>query len=384
MALHDLITRHAPGFSLERDFYAMPEIFDRDMDLLLDRWSCAGHGGDLPKTGDYLLTALGRESAIVARQKNGGLRAFANVCRHRGSQICTRPHGRSVIFTCPYHAWTYNLDGTLRQAREMPPGFDPAAHNLIELPTRVVGGLIFVSFGQHPPAIDAAASALAVMTSRHGWETARVAQRRTYRVQANWKLALENYHECYHCGPAHPEFSDLHALAQPGHRKIAADDVESWAPGADGAEVFRVMGSSLTEGAQTGSRDGRALARRMGNAPFGACAFAELGFLSAFLAYADYGVIYRFMPKDVLDTEMEVLWLVRGDAEEGRDYDPAALTWLWDVTSLADKAIIERNQAGVLSRFYRPGPFSLMEPGTRQYVDRYVGELAARGAAEAV
>jgi Rieske 2Fe-2S family protein len=106
------------------------------------------------------------------------------------------------------------------------------------------------------------------------------------------------------------------------------------------------------------------------------CVFAELGFLSAFLAYADYGVIYRFIPREALRTEMEVIWLVRGDAEAGRDFDPAALTWLWDVTSAADKTIIENNQAGVLSRAYRPGPFSKMEAATRQYVERYVAELA--------
>jgi phenylpropionate dioxygenase-like ring-hydroxylating dioxygenase large terminal subunit len=109
--------------------------------------------------------------------------------------------------------------------------------------------------------------------------------------------------------------------------------------------------------------------------------FAELGFLSAFLAYPDYGVIYRFIPRDVLRTDVEVLWLVHGDAQPGADYDPDALVWLWDVTSLADKTIIERNQDGVLSRAYRPGPFSLMEPGTRAFVERYVSELAARHAA---
>jgi Rieske 2Fe-2S family protein len=103
--------------------------------------------------------------------------------------------------------------------------------------------------------------------------------------------------------------------------------------------------------------------------------FAELGFLSAFLAYADHGVIYRFIPRGARETAMEVIWLVAGDAVEGRDYDRERLTWLWDVTSLADKRIIERNQAGVASRAYQPGPFSLMEPGTRAYVERYVAEL---------
>jgi Rieske 2Fe-2S family protein len=109
----------------------------------------------------------------------------------------------------------------------------------------------------------------------------------------------------------------------------------------------------------------------------GACVFAELGFLSAFLAYPDYGVIYRFVPRAVLETRMEVIWLVKGDAAEGRDYSLDSLTWLWDVTSVADKRIIETNQAGVRSRAYRPGPFSLMEPGTQAYVERYVRELEA-------
>jgi Rieske 2Fe-2S family protein len=111
--------------------------------------------------------------------------------------------------------------------------------------------------------------------------------------------------------------------------------------------------------------------------------FAELGFLSAFLAYADHGLIYRFIPRSVRETEIEVTWLVADDAREGADYDVARLTWLWDVTSRADKRIIERNQAGVASRAYEPGPFSLMEPGTRDFVERYVGELALAAAFEA-
>lgn len=110
----------------------------------------------------------------------------------------------------------------------------------------------------------------------------------------------------------------------------------------------------------------------------GACVFAEVGFLSAFLAYQDHGVIYRFVPRGILTTEMEVIWLVRNDAREGVDYDLETLTWLWDVTSLADKRIIETNQAGVASRAYEPGPFSLMEPGTQAYVERYVGEMRNR------
>ena len=171
----------------------------------------------------------------------------------------------------------------------------------------------------------------------------------------------------------------LHALARPGERNpgAAAGDLEDWGPTPEGREVVRVMGSGLATGALTGSRDGQRLAPLMAPGAEGACVFGELGYLSAFLAYADHGVIYRFIPRGGLATEMEVLWLVDAAAREVEDYDVEALTWLWEVTSLADKRIIERNQQGVASRFYRPGPFSLMEPGARQYVDRYVADLAA-------
>jgi Rieske 2Fe-2S family protein len=373
----DLIAAHATGQSLAQGFYTRPDLFTRDMDLLLNRWTCAGHTSELPNKGDYLTAELGNESAIVIRGQDSEIRALANVCRHRGSRICVTRRGHANILTCPYHAWTYNLDGTLRRAGQMPEGFDPAQHSLLPLPLKIIGGLIFISFADAPPSLENAAPALETMTTRFAWDKAKIAERKTYTVKSNWKLVLENYHECYHCGPAHPEFSELHMLARPGVRFINEDDIEAWESTADGQEVYRVMRSHMSENASTGSRNGKPVAPLMGSAHYNdPCVFGELGFLSAFLAYPDYGVIYRFIPRGVLETEMEVLWLVNETAQPGRDYDPETLTWLWDITSQADKKIIERNQAGVLSRAYRPGPFSLMEPGTRQYVERYVAELA--------
>jgi Rieske 2Fe-2S family protein len=373
-----LLHAYRPGFSLPQGFYTRDDVFAIDRDLLLNRWIYAAHESELPAPGDYVLAELGTESAIIIRGTDGIIRARANVCRHRGSRICNKPRGHASVLVCPYHAWSYNLDGSLRAAREMPDEFDPAAYGLLALPTAMVGGLIFVSFGDDPPDITAARHALKRMTDAYGWQNAKIAVAKTYRVAANWKLAMENYHECYHCGPAHPEFAEAHVLARPGARHIGETDEESWPPVSDGREVFRRMHSRLADHADTGSEDGKKLAPLMGAARYDKiCVFAELGLLSSFLAYPDYGVIYRFRPRTVLETEMDVVWLVRRDAQAGRDYDPDKLTWLWDVTSIADKTIIERNQAGVLSRAYQPGPFSKMEPGTRQYVERYVAEFAA-------
>ena len=382
-----LIAQRTPGFSLPQAFYRREDVFARDLRLLEDRWTFVGHESELAAPGDWIAAGFGRESAIIVRGEEGRVRALANVCRHRGSRVCVEARGHSALLTCPYHAWTYRLDGSLRAAREMDPEFDLGTHGLKPLAVEIVGGLIFVSFGPAPPSLAKAAPALAAMTGAYGWARARIAARRSYAVSANWKLALENYHECYHCGPAHPEFSVLHQLARPRTRRLrtaeesraaglAVADFEAWGPKDDGCEVVRVMRSELTAGAHTGSRDGSLLAPLMGPDD-GACVFAELGYLSAFLAYADHGVAYRFIPRGVLATEMEVLWLVDREAEAGRDFDPDALTWLWDVTSLADKRIIERNQEGVLSRFYEPGPFSQMEPGARQFADRYLADLSA-------
>ncbi len=376
------------GFSLPQAYYVDPAVFAADLDLLAARWSWAGHVSEVARPGDWITAELGAESAIVARAADGELRAFANVCRHRGSRVCVAPRGSGRLLTCPYHAWTYELDGRLRRAREMPTGFDPAGHGLSPLPLAEIGGLIFVAFGPAPPSLEAAVQALTPMLELFDWPRAKVALKRSYAVAANWKLVMENYHECYHCAPAHPEFARLHALARPNTRRLdlTADptsglaDFEDWDAAPSGREVARVMRSALVPGCETGSIDGRRLAPPMGQGgrrDDGLVVFAELGFLSAFLAYPDHGVIYRFIPRGVTQTEMELTWLVAPDALEGRDYDADALAWLWDVTSLADKTIIERNQQGVRSRAYRPGPYSLMEPGTRQYVERYAAEIAA-------
>ncbi|HEY1448777.1 MAG TPA: aromatic ring-hydroxylating dioxygenase subunit alpha [Caulobacteraceae bacterium] len=377
-SIHRLIGERTAGHALPQAFYVRDDIFARDMDLLLGGWTCLGHESEIADPGDWITAGFGPESAIIVRGGDGVVRALANVCRHRGSRVCVEMHGASAMFTCPYHAWSYHLDGRLRAAREMPAGFDPALYGLKPLPLAIVGGLLFVSFGESAPSLEAAAPALSSMTETFGWARAKVAARRIYSVSANWKLVLENYHECYHCGPAHPEFTILHTLARPKARKLhPQDDFEAWGPVSDGRAIARVMRSDLAEGTLTGSREGALIAPLMAREADGGCVFAELGYLSAFLAYADHGLIYRFIPRGVLETEMEVIWLVAEGAREGADYDTEQLTWLWDVTSLADKRIIERNQAGVLSRFYSPGPFSLMEPGTSQLVDRYLADLAA-------
>jgi len=383
------IAAHRPGHALSRPFYCDPVFFERDMQRLLKRhWHCVGHRSQAPNPGDYFTVDLFQESLIIVCGQDRELRALLNVCRHRGSRLCTEPsgHARAGAFVCPYHAWSYNLDGTLRSARYTAPDFDRTKYGLKSAHLRVIEGLIFISLADKPLGIDDTETVLAHSAGVYGWGAAKVAYREIYPVRANWKLVEENYMECYHCAPAHVEYSRFHLYARPEELNREADsrlhertrtlgleipDVDHWGEQAlPGQEAVDCLRSALADGVVSGSEDGRPVAPLMGKFQDfdGGVTFFDVGLTSHFLAYADHGLIYRFVPQTVDHTDMEVIWLVRGDAVAGIDYDVERLTWLWRVTSEADKRIIELNQRGVNSRWYEPGPYSQMEQHAARFV----------------
>jgi phenylpropionate dioxygenase-like ring-hydroxylating dioxygenase large terminal subunit len=397
-SLAERILSHPPGHALARDFYTDPAIFERDMErMLLRHWFCAGHVSSITRTGDYLVVDLGSESVIIIRTPTGEIRALLNVCRHRGSRLCSGRSGRAPAarLTCPYHAWTYDLDGQLLVAQQMPESFRRAEASLKTLPVRIMEGLIFTTFARDPLDLSGAAQALAQSAGVHGWADAKVAHRELYSIKANWKLAVENYMECYHCTPAHPEFAKRHVYARPAEARgeleragrsraqalgIAVADVDHYGCSAGaGRESVAVMRSALHEGLVSATDDGRSVARLMGafSASDGNSTYFDIGPISDFLAYPDHGVIYRFIPRAVDHTEMEVIWLVHRDAVEGVDYEVERLTWLWKTTSAEDKRIVELNQAGVNSRYFEPGPYSLQEAYAARFVDWYLAELSS-------
>lgn len=390
-----LIAEQPADRALHQAFYCDPDIFQRDVERMLMRhWLCAGHESSAPNPGDYFLVELASESVIIVRGEDGRLRALVNVCRHRGSRLCAARTGNTRMFVCPYHAWSYGLDGSLRAARHMPEGFDTSVYGLKHINLSVIEGLVFVSFAEAPLELSIVERTLRSGYGAYGWAQAKVAHRELYPIEANWKLAVENYVECYHCAPAHPEYSRLHVNEQPRPRiaKLNAEmeartaalglDIRAsdhWALSAEaGQEAAYCMRYAMYGGAVTGSADGRPAAPLMGSFRDydGGATFIHVGPASFFLAYPDHGLIYRFMPKTPQTSEMEVIWLVRGDAREGVDYDLDRLTWLWRVTSEADKRIIEHNQLGVNSRYYDPGPYAPMETATRRFIEWYLTEIA--------
>lgn len=388
--------QYQDGFALPGGVYRDPELYEQEIRrIFLKSWLYVGHQSQIPERGDYFLFEIAGESVIIARDGDGRINAMMNVCRHRGSRVCDLPAGRESRFVCRYHGWTYGLDGSLRAAARTPEGFDRSQHGLRRLHSRVFAGLIFVNFEGDPESFAGFESDMAGPLRPYRLDRSKVAHRQNYQITSNWKLAVENYCECYHCQPAHPEYSVGHGRAIPRPEcEAMLEQVLQRAPefGLTRDAVHRCWLDSdafgaergferypLLRGHQTGSRDGRPVAPLLGDIKGydGGATDLQLGPMTFGLAYCDHVVLYRFTPRALRSTDCEITWLVNETAVEGRDYDRASLTWLWDVTTLADKEIIERNQAGVDSRYFVPGPLSPMEAFTRQFLNWYVATMGA-------
>jgi len=380
--------------AMPQAFYRDPDIYQRDIDrIFLNSWLYAGHQSEISKTGDWFLFELADESVIIVRTAAGEINALLNVCRHRGSRICVESKGCSKRLTCRYHGWTYDLEGQLKAAAHMGEDFNKSEIALKKIHVELLDGMIFVNFADNPSSFTPVREGLAECLRPYRLENAKVAHRQSYPIAANWKLAVENYSECYHCAPAHPEYSKGHSLALPDSRTAEVTDkvfARAAACGLSEKSVNRIyldapgFGAdfsyeryALMRGHVTGSADGDPIAPLMGDIKDydGGTTDLQVGPVTFGLMYCDHVVIYRFTPLSIDTADCDITWLVNGDAEEGVDYDREKLTWLWDVTTHADKAIIERNQQGVNSRYYVPGPFSTMEDYAWKFVSWYIDTM---------
>ena len=406
--INDLINTRQDGFSLERPFYEDDEIFKRDMEKLVgERWVLADHASRIPNVGDYFLFEIGKESIIVIRSATSKIEAFFNVCRHRGSQLCSEAQGNKKRLTCPYHAWTYQLDGTLRPPPQMPQEFDPSQFSLHACHIKEFNGFIFLCLSKgSPPDFEEEYGNFSETLNFHGFKNAKVAARRQYPNACNWKLVVENFLECYHCAPAHAEYCSVHSRDQllalgagPGSGSEAAvakyqPIVDAWNAKAkslghptsmidrdenslDMAQLVRLPVNDRDYQSET--KDGTPASKiLMGQ--FKACdngitsiSFNPLGYV---LASNDFAMVARFTPRTATETDIEVLWLVDETAVEGEDYDVENLMWVWDVTIKQDKIITEANYAGIKSSRYQPGPYSTQEARVETFIKWYINGIS--------
>jgi choline monooxygenase len=202
------------GETLPATWYTEPAYFAREQERIFRRsWQYVGLTEQVARPGDFFTARAGDVPIIVARDHQGELLGHINVCRHRGSQLVNVEQGNRATLQCGYHAWTYNLDGSLRAAPGMrdEPDFDPACYALIPVQVAAWGPFIFANPDRHAPPLAATLGELPAMVAATGLrlDAVRRKVRRTYDIAANWKVVLDNYLECYHCPVAHPGFSDL-------------------------------------------------------------------------------------------------------------------------------------------------------------------------------
>jgi Rieske 2Fe-2S family protein len=348
------------------------------------KWLVAGHVDRVRNKGDYFLFKVADESIIIVRSDETTIHAFYNVCRHRGSLVCTELQGKVARLTCGYHAWTYGLNGALLAARLMPADFRKEDNGLHRCHIRVFHGFIFVNLSDGEPVdFDASFGDLAPYLEFHGFADAKIACSKSYPTAANWKLIVENFVECYHCGPAHPEFSSMHppeALIAfgAGPSSGPAEAVDKYLPtlraweqraaalgrhigtvddGPESSHLRLLLQRTIREGYETETQDGRPAAPLMGKRKDFDQGRMYLSFspFTHVVATNDFAVLFLFTPRGPMQTDVDLHWLVDGGASE---VDVQRMIWGWDRTTLQDKEITENNQAGILSKRYQPGRYS--------------------------
>ena len=335
-------------------YYTLAEIYAEERERIFTaRWICVGRAAEIPAAGDYLLRTIAGESVIVVRGRDGALRAFYNVCRHRGTRLCEEPRGRfSETIQCPYHAWTYTIDGQLIGAPHMSEvqGFDRRDYPLHAVALETWEGFVFVNLAGAPEPFAQAFAPVAGRFSRFNLSALRAARRVDYDVAANWKLIFQNYSECLHCPVIHPGLAKLTPYTSGENDLIDG-------PFLGGYMVITKEGGSLT-------LSGRACGAPVGQLP--AEDLNRVYFYSIFpnlllSLHPDYVMFHTLWPDGPGRTRITCDWLFHPDSFAAPGFDPDDAVRFWDETNRQDWHICEQSHAGITSRAYVPGPYSPRE-----------------------
>jgi Rieske 2Fe-2S family protein len=355
--------------TLPSDYYRSPEMYARERERIFCReWFCVGRDADVPDPGDSRVLDVLGESILLVRNESGALRGFYNVCRHRGAQLCgTVVPGRAVRggvvgkrIRCPYHSWTYNLAGAL-VATPYIEGVDPAKLALYPVGVESWGGFVFVHLT--PAAGQSLADQLGAMPARirrYPLARLRVGHSIRYDVAANWKIIVENYNECYHCGGVHPELCDI----VPAFRRNGGSDLhwERGVPHREGAHTFTNDGTTVRAPFPALNEDERLRH------------FGEVAYPNLFLSLCcDHVAAFILHPKGPERTLIECQFLFEPEEIARTAFDPSDAVELWDVTNRQDWAICESVQRGIAARPHDHGYYAPMEDLSLD-IRRYVGE----------
>lgn len=368
--------------SLPSRFYTDASYFDRERHELFARsWVCVGREEEVEARRSTKTIDLFGESIIIARLDDGSLRAHFNVCRHRGARLCAddshwgvnlRGGAIGEFIRCPYHQWTYGLDGRLVNAPQLSeqPGFDPAAFRLRPVGIAVWGGFIFLklqpgdgdivsrTLGEE---IGAAPRRLANYPLA-ALKTARVI---SYDVAANWKVIAENYNECYHCGGVHPELCAIVPVFRAGGG--LGLDWENGVPHREGAWTYTFSGT-------TNRKPFEGLSELEKIRHKGELIYPNL-MLSVSAEHAAAFILWPLAPNL---TRVDVRFVFAADEMARDDFEPADAVDFWDITNRQDWAVCERVQQGMTSASHDHGFYAPMEDDSldiRRYIARYLKDV---------
>ena len=350
--------------------YLDPEVFAWEQRWFFDHgWVCLGRTADMPAPGDQRAVTVGTSGVLLVRDRAGALGAFANACRHRGHELlpCGADTTNRGTILCPYHGWAYDLDGSLRNTPRFGDheAFARAEASLVRLRSEEHGGWTFVNVsGTAAPLLDSLGN-LAEVGATYPLDDLVVGASHRYELTANWKIAQENYHECYHCPLIHPELV-----------RISPADSGDAFDGHRGAWVGGTM--ELIDEADTMSLDGRS-----GGAVFesvqGTRLEREIVYAGVFpnlllSLHPDYVMTHRMEPVAPDRTIVECQWLFAPEVVARPDFDPSYAVDFWDLTNRQDWAAVESVQRGLRTPGWVPGWFAKFEDDVWRFAN-----LVARG-----
>lgn len=354
--------------TLPREYFASRAIFDAERERIFHRsWLLVGHVSELAEAGSYFLYEIDNESVIVLRDREGTVRAFHNHCRHRGSRLCREASGTlGTSIQCPYHAWTYGLDGALRAVPTMTDvaGFDPADYPLHAVALELWHGFVFLNLARRPTAFaDALPALIGKFAHRDASDHVSV-HRETYDVEANWKLIFHNFSECYHCPTVHPQLNALTPF------RNTENDLDE-GPVLGGPMWMKNPEGSMTIGGQRCAAPPASLsAEERGRV------YYYTVFPSAFVSFhPDYVLVHRAYALAIDRTRVVCDWYFPRAAAAAPGFDATPAVEFWDITNRQDWLLCENAHRGVSSIAWEPGPYSELESQLAAFDRHYLREM---------
>lgn len=360
----------AEAMTLPQGCYTDPAWFQREMEAIhFDMWMCAGRAKQIPNPGSYFVRRFGNASIIILRDDQGGVRAFHNVCRHRGTLLCRDDAGKFPgRIQCQYHAWTYKLDGTLANAPHMErvEGFREADYPLNSVAIAVWDGHIFINLSANPLPLAEHLAGLDEKFRPWRMEELEMVERRVYQLKANWKLIIQNYSECLHCPIVHP-------LLQKLSHYMSGDNEPPQPTYLGGRMDLRDGVKSLTMDGTTARCSLPGLSGDDQRRVYYYCLLPNF-FLNL---HPDYMLTFTLWPRAADQTEVICEWHFHPGEIRKPNFNPWDAIEFWDITNRQDWGLSDLAQQGISSKGYRPGPYSNREE-LLFALDRFVLERVER------